>query len=295
MSLSIVYSTLEQFQKEFYESPAGIIIKQGSKLEMRYKRAKNSHMRELIRVIEKEIAALTAKVSEKVEDDIEFIPSLNKWKVRAGSFAHALIPHHPAWSNTMTDGYLYVGKASGKNAYEETVEKIRLRDRLVPVNLIARTVNETSFKQSEKFVLEKFGPGSKREIDTAGVWNPTDDNYLGPNLNLQNIILDLKMSGSSSSKVPSPDDILTAQADAVPAIVIETVTSILMKRFSKNDKTKITIQEIMEKSDVHRVEDYLGLRFAFERKGWEVVLDEGGVFTFSMAKPPPALGKYMNK
>jgi hypothetical protein len=277
--MSVVYFTLEQLQKEFYESPHGIIIKQGSRLEMRYKQAKNPRMRELIRVIEKEIEANTAKVSKKVEDDIEFIPSLNKWKVRAGSFAHALIPHHPAWSNNMTaGGYLYVGKASGKFAHEQTVEKLRIRDRKWEQVVEYRRLKK-DLLVDEKFMLDKFGPGSKRDVDT-NIWNPKAETYIGPNNFLQSTLLDLEMS---VSKVPSPDDILNAQADAVPAIVIETVKGILLKRFSKNNKTKIPFQEITEKSNVHSSEHYLGLKLAFERKGWEVA-EEGGVFVFSMPK-----------
>lgn len=260
------YSTLKEFQNDYDEGPDGLYPQKGSRLETRFKRAGNVELSELIWIIKKEIASLTAKVSKKVEDEIEFVPALNKWKVKVGSFAHSFIPHHTAWSNTVVDGYLYVGKASGKNAYDQVVDKITFRDRVWEESFTNRCL------QSEKFILVEFGPGN--------VWNPKAENYLGPNLNLQTAILDFEMS---VSKVPTPEEILNAQADAVPDVVIGVVKNILLKRFSKNDKTKIMLQEIMEKSNVHKPEDYLGLKLAFERAGWEVTFDDGA-FVFGKPK-----------
>lgn len=91
--------------------------------------------------------------------------------------------------------------------------------------------------------------------------------------------------------VPTPDEILNAQADACPTAVINTITAILVKRFVKGEKTKIPIEEIMEKSNVQKLEEYIGLKLAFERKGWVVNFEsDGKVFSFSIP-PAPAVGE----
>lgn len=98
-------------------------------------------------------------------------------------------------------------------------------------------------------------------------------------------------SGGGGGVVPTPDEIFNAQAEGVPKAVIDTIKNILIKRFVKGETTKIPVEEIMEKSNIHKLEEYIGLKLCFERHGWEVNFEsDGKVFSFSVPVPSPPSG-----